>query len=96
LHPASRRAGSKPLPERRRVGGTQAPLDVLLIIASNDEGAAQLQKRTHQSTTNAIAFENARKSTKPIVVLPLITVWLQIRVLPGPPFLLERIFPFLS
>jgi hypothetical protein len=40
LHPASRRAGSKPLPERRRVGGTQAPLDVLLIIASNDEGAA--------------------------------------------------------
>ena len=29
--------------------------------------------------------ENAAKSTKPIDILPLITVWLQVRVLPGPP-----------
>src|SRR6185437_9429478 len=29
--------------------------------------------------------ENAEKSTKAINILPLITVWLQVRVLPGPP-----------
>jgi hypothetical protein len=29
--------------------------------------------------------ENAGKSTKPIDILPLMTVWLQVRVLPGPP-----------
>ncbi|MEH2558070.1 hypothetical protein V1286_005599 [Bradyrhizobium algeriense] len=29
--------------------------------------------------------ENVEESTKPTIVLPLITVWLQVRVLPGPP-----------
>jgi hypothetical protein len=31
------------------------------------------------------AIENAAKSTKLIDIPPLITVWLQVRVLPGPP-----------
>jgi len=35
--------------------------------------------------TRSNAGEAAVKSTKPIDILPLITVWLQVRVLPGPP-----------
>jgi hypothetical protein len=35
--------------------------------------------------TRSGADENAAKSTKLIDILPLITVWLQVRVLPGPP-----------
>ncbi len=35
--------------------------------------------------TRSYPNENAARSTKPISMLPLITVWLQVRVLPGPP-----------
>jgi hypothetical protein len=35
--------------------------------------------------TRSNSNENAAKSTKLIHILPLITVWLQVRVLPGPP-----------
>jgi hypothetical protein len=35
--------------------------------------------------TRSNAHETAVKSTKLIDILPLITVWLQVRVLPGPP-----------
>ncbi|MEH2588099.1 hypothetical protein [Bradyrhizobium sp. AZCC 1721] len=35
--------------------------------------------------TRSNATETAAKTTKPIVIPPLITVWLQVRVLPGPP-----------
>ncbi|WP_143029568.1 hypothetical protein [Bradyrhizobium brasilense] len=35
--------------------------------------------------TRAEATECAAKATKLIAILPLIAVWLQIRVLPGPP-----------
>jgi hypothetical protein len=33
--------------------------------------------------TRSIRNENAAKSTKPTIIPPLITVWLQVRVLPG-------------
>jgi hypothetical protein len=35
--------------------------------------------------TRAKANENAANSTNATIILPLITVWLQVRVLPGPP-----------
>jgi hypothetical protein len=35
--------------------------------------------------TRSKSNKNAAKSTKLIDILPLITVWLQVRVLPGPP-----------
>ena len=35
--------------------------------------------------TQSISNENSTKSIKPTLILPLITVWLQVRVLPGPP-----------
>ena len=40
---------------------------------------------TESRRTRSIRNENAGKPTKLIVILPLITVWLQVRVLPGPP-----------
>jgi hypothetical protein len=36
--------------------------------------------------TRSPSNKNAEKSTKRTVILPLITVWLQVRVLPGPPW----------
>jgi hypothetical protein len=36
--------------------------------------------------TRSISDENATNSTKPNFILPLITVWLQVRDLPGPPY----------
>jgi len=42
-------------------------------------GLNETQRR--QSDTN----KRQGKSTKPTDILPLITVWLQVRVLPGPP-----------
>jgi hypothetical protein len=35
--------------------------------------------------TRSKSNKNAAKSTKPIDIQPHITVWLQVRVLPGPP-----------
>jgi hypothetical protein len=35
--------------------------------------------------TRSKTNESTAKSTNPIDILPLITVWLQVRVLPGPP-----------
>ena len=41
-------------------------------------------KRPRQAATNAIGLEQkARTSRKPRLILPLTTVWLQVRVLPG-------------
>jgi hypothetical protein len=64
-------------------------------------GPETLYRTSFAPETNASAQrtrtpsnENARKSTKPIVILPLIAVWLQVQVLPGPPFLLEKFFDF--
>jgi len=53
-------------------------------------GRGPLQFRTRNDLTEAQRTrsnrgENALKSTKLIDILPLITVWLQVRVLPGPP-----------
>src|SRR5207244_2295014 len=42
------------------------------------------QKRPERSATNAIEIKQ-NQSMRPINILPLITVWLQVRVLPGPP-----------
>jgi hypothetical protein len=47
------------------------------IRTRNDRAKAQ--------RTRSISDENARKSTERSFILPLITVWLQVRVLPGPP-----------
>jgi hypothetical protein len=55
-------------------------------MSENDAAPVSHQKQPHQNATNAIEIEqNAAKSTKLIDILPLITVWLQVRVLPGPP-----------
>src|SRR5215213_1376014 len=41
------------------------------------------QKRAQRTRLKSI--ENTAQSTKPIGILPLITVWLQVRILPGSP-----------
>src|SRR4051794_33220635 len=44
------------------------------------------QKRSQRDETNTIEHvKSSRKSTPAILVPPLITVWLEVRVLPGPP-----------
>jgi hypothetical protein len=44
------------------------------------------QKQPKRSATSTIRRKRtAGKSTKPIDIPPLITVWLQVRILPGPP-----------
>src|SRR5215213_8320646 len=40
---------------------------------------------TEAQRTRSNRDKNTATSTKPIVIPPLITVWLQVRVLPGPP-----------
>jgi len=40
---------------------------------------------TETQQTRSNSSKTAGRSTKPIFILPLITVWLQVRVLPGPP-----------
>jgi hypothetical protein len=55
-------------------------------MSENDAAPVSHQKQPRQNATNAIEIEqNAAKSTKLIDILPLITDWLQVRVLPGPP-----------
>ncbi|WP_334501272.1 hypothetical protein [Bradyrhizobium sp. AZCC 1678] len=55
-------------------------------IAVRPTAPVSHQKRHKRSATNAIEIKrNPAKSTKLIDILPLITVWLQVRVLPGPP-----------
>src|SRR5215510_9057165 len=44
------------------------------------------QKRSQQDATNTIErVKSSGKSTPAILVPPLITVWLEVRILPGPP-----------
>jgi hypothetical protein len=44
------------------------------------------QKRPQVDTTNTVErIKSPGKSTPAILVLPLITVWLEVRILPGPP-----------
>jgi hypothetical protein len=46
------------------------------------------QKRSQRDATNTIErVESSGKSTPAIFVRPLITVWLEVRVLPGPPII---------
>ena len=53
-------------------------------MSENDAAPVSYQKQPRQNETKAIESErNAAKSTGPINILPLITVWLQVRVLPG-------------
>jgi hypothetical protein len=60
------------LPERKRV--VTAPVSH--------------QKRSQRDATNTIErVKSSGKSTPAIVVPPLITVWLEVRVLPGPPLI---------
>jgi hypothetical protein len=54
------------------------------IPAPLHEPASPHQKRPIQRATNAIEFkEKDRKSTNLIDILPLITVWLQVRRFPN-------------
>src|SRR6266851_3647319 len=56
------------------------------------------QKRPRQNATNTLELhQNSKKFNEVSCILPLITVWLQVRVLPGPPsgysgFDLSRLF----
>jgi hypothetical protein len=61
-----------------------------LFLVSATAAQAPHQFRTRNDVTKTQQMrsnrnENAVKSTKSIDILPLITVWLQVRVLPGPP-----------
>jgi len=52
------------------------------------------QKRSHQNATNTInPNEDVAKSTIAPFILPLITVWLEVRVLPGPTNVLNVLGP---
>jgi hypothetical protein len=60
----------------------------LLALRNEQPLAAPVshQKRPHQNATNAIKLERkCWKINKPDRYSPLITVWLQVRVPPGPP-----------
>jgi hypothetical protein len=55
-------------------------------MSENDAAPVSHQKQPHQNATNAIEIEQKRgKINEADRYLPLITVWLQVRVLPGPP-----------
>ena len=67
----------------------------LLTVATIQSLSAMISLGPHQfrtrkdaakpQRTRSIPHENAVESTKATFILPLITVWLQVRVLPGPP-----------
>jgi hypothetical protein len=59
-----------------------------LLVKGCNLGPHQFRTRNNligTQRTQSNSNENPAKSTKPIDILPLITVWLQVRVLPGPP-----------
>ncbi len=59
-----------------------------LVLTDLSQGAHQFRTRnspTGTQQTRSEAIKNEARSTKLIDIPPLITVWLQVRVLPGPP-----------
>jgi hypothetical protein len=63
-------------------------MDGLYPPARRHRGPHQFRTRNNLNKpeqTRSKPNKNAGKSTKLIDILPLITVWLQVRVLPGPP-----------
>jgi hypothetical protein len=64
--------------------------DRVVVIGVKEDTQAPHQFRTRKNANKTRQLpselkENYTKSTKPTNIPPLITVWLQVRVLPGPP-----------
>jgi hypothetical protein len=69
-----------------RTHGTARVVDNPLTSKAGMGGPHQFHTRNDISgtqRTRSISDENTTKSTKPAFILPLITVWLQVRVLPA-------------